>query len=69
MRGRGKTRKEILDNYGQGQMFFAPEAIERGMIDSIGNLQSELAQVNSSSPVQSNRIPIRSERRLGREVF
>jgi ClpP class serine protease len=71
-RGRGKSRKEVLDNYGQGQMYFAPEALTRGMIDSIGNLQSELTQVPATSAVQSNRVPIRSERterRLGREVF
>jgi capsid assembly protease len=61
MRGRGKTRQQILDNYGQGQMYFAPEAETRGMIDSIGNLQSELTQAVSSSAVQSNRVPVRSE--------
>lgn len=42
MRGRGKTRSQILDNYGQGMMFFTPEAKSRGMIDEIGSLQSEL---------------------------
>jgi len=70
-RGRKKTRQQILDNYGQGQMFFAPEALERGMIDSIGNLQSELTQAAATSSVQSNRVPVRSanERRLGREIF
>ena len=61
-RGRGKTRKEILDNYGKGQMYFAPEALTRGMIDSIGNLQSELTQAPATGAVQSNRIPVRSER-------
>jgi len=70
-RGRSTSRKEILDNYGQGQMYFAPEALTRGMIDSIGNLQSELTQAPVASAVQSNRVPLRSERdrRLGREVF
>jgi capsid assembly protease len=70
-RGRGKSRQDILDNYGQGQMFFAPEAKTRGMIDSIGDLQSELTQASGTSVVQSNRQSIRSQRQktIGTEIF
>lgn len=70
-RGRGKSRQDILDNYGQGQMFFAPEAKTRGMIDSIGDLQSELTQASGTSVVQSNRQPIRSHRQktIGTEIL
>jgi ClpP class serine protease len=62
-RGRGRTRQQILDNFGQGTMYFADDAVSRGMVDSIGSLQDELAQVpasqlSSSSAVRSS---VRSE--------
>lgn len=50
MRGRGKTREAVLENFGQGAMFFAEDAIARGMVDSIGNLQTELASEGVASP-------------------
>jgi capsid assembly protease len=52
MRGRDKTRDEVLKNFGQGAMFFAEDAISRGMVDTIGNLQSELAVESVSSPAE-----------------
>jgi capsid assembly protease len=65
MRGRGKTRDEVLKNFGQGAMFFAEDAISRGMVDTIGNLQSELAVESVSSPAErmSNRNRIASSLR------
>lgn len=42
-RGRDKSRSYILEDYGQGKMFFAPEAIKRGMVDAVGSLQAELS--------------------------
>ena len=35
VKGRGVTRQQIIDNYGQGMAFLAPEALTRNMIDSI----------------------------------
>lgn len=52
-RGRGKTRKEILDRFGQGLMYFGPEAVERGMVDAIGGLQDEL----ETTPVSQQDMP------------
>lgn len=39
-RGRGVKREDVLKSYGQGKMFFATQAIERGMIDEIGSLEA-----------------------------
>lgn len=50
MRGRGKSREDVLKNFGQGMMFFADDAIARGMVDSIGNLQSEMNVDGVQSP-------------------
>lgn len=53
MRGRNKTRQEVLDKFGQGMMFFAEDAMSRGMVDSIGNLQTELSmEEKSNSPAR-----------------
>ncbi|MCA9131301.1 MAG: S49 family peptidase [Planctomycetales bacterium] len=34
-RGRGVDRAKVLDRFGQGRMFFADDATERGMIDGV----------------------------------
>jgi len=60
-RGRNVTRKDVLDNFGQGTMFFAKDAKSRGMIDAIGCMQDELVQTQTAPSVQSNRVPIRNE--------
>lgn len=60
-RGRGKSRQEILDKFGQGTLYFAEEAKERGLVDSIGGIADEIATATqSSSSVQSAKA-VRSE--------
>lgn len=70
MRGRGKTRQQVLDNFGQGTMYFAADAVGRGMIDAIGSLHSEVAQVPVSQ-VQSQATPkrVRSEQLHASELL
>jgi len=64
-RGRGLSREKILKDFGQGSMYFMPEAIKRGMVDAIGSLTVELGESNSSPSsrvrnrrVGSSRMPI-----------
>lgn len=44
-RGRGHSHDYIVENYGQGSMYFMRDAMDRGMVDSIGSLQDELSAV------------------------
>lgn len=39
-RHRGVTAKEVMDRFGQGKVFLAPEALRLGMIDAVGTLES-----------------------------
>lgn len=42
--GRKTSRKDVLDNFGQGRMFFAEELIEKGMADTVATLEETLAR-------------------------
>jgi ClpP class serine protease len=42
-RGRGIKREDVLKSYGQGRMFFATDALDRGMIDEISNFDTVLS--------------------------
>lgn len=42
---RGTTYENVLESYGQGAVFVANEALERGMIDGIGTFESLLTRV------------------------
>lgn len=48
-RGRGIDRAKVLDRFGQGRMFFAPEAMERGMIDEISDWETVLGDGGKSA--------------------
>jgi len=52
-RGRGLKREDVLKSFGQGLMYFTPDAISRGMIDEIGSLDSVLADGASSTDASS----------------
>ncbi len=43
-RGRGRTVADVRANFGQGRVFFAPEAKSVGMIDRMGTFDQALAQ-------------------------
>lgn len=43
-RNRGTTVENVLENYGQGSVYTGAEALNRGMIDSIGTLESVIAR-------------------------
>lgn len=60
-RGRGVTKKVVLDTFGQGQMFDGDEAITLGMADKIGPIDQVLARASKG---RTTRATV-----LGREVF
>jgi capsid assembly protease len=66
-RGRSKSRKQILDNFGQGVMYFAPEAVDRGMVDAIGYLNSEIEESTSNGKQPSQRMAVRSAATLQKD--
>lgn len=61
-RGRGVTKKVVLDTFGQGRMFDGEQAIELGMADKIGPIDQVLARVSKSKNVTRATV-------AGREVF
>jgi capsid assembly protease len=60
-RGRGVTKKVVLDTFGQGKMFDGDEAIALGMADKIGPIDQVLQRVSKG---RSTRATV-----FGREVF
>lgn len=48
-RGRGVSPERVMSQFGQGQMFLAPEAQERGLIDAVQNWDAFLGQLKSDS--------------------
>lgn len=59
-KGRGIGAKTVEDNFGQGRMRLAADAVRLGMADRIGTLQSTLQAMVSAAPVRN---PGESERR------
>lgn len=57
--GRGISRKDVEEKFGQGRVFFAPEAIERGMADSIGTLDATIDRL--SRQVAAERLASEAE--------
>ncbi|KQS90306.1 S49 family peptidase [Rhizobium sp. Leaf386] len=53
VQARGVAREVIMNNYGQGLVFTAREALSRGMIDGIGSLDEVLAGL-AARPTSSN---------------
>lgn len=52
---RGTTPQHVRDNFGQGRMFGAKEAIDRGMADRIGTLEETIARRAEGRRVKSRR--------------
>lgn len=46
---RGAKFEEVMENYGQGKMFVAKEALKNGMIDRISTLDALIQEVKSST--------------------
>lgn len=53
-RGRGVTASVVKANYGKGRMLFGSQAIEAGMIDEIGTLESVLTSDAKQPAGKSN---------------
>lgn len=49
---RGTTRDKVISDFGQGRVFFAKEAIERGMADSIGSIQTIIERFNMTKKTE-----------------
>lgn len=47
-RNRGTDLKNVLENFGQGGVLLAKDALKSGMIDEIGTLESTIAQHNNT---------------------
>lgn len=46
--GRGITPAKVRETYGQGRMFFAPEALSRGMVDRVATLEETLDRLSGN---------------------
>jgi ClpP class serine protease len=57
--GRGVSVSEALDKFGQGDMLFGEEALEAGLVDEIGSLQSVLMESKPKSKVSFSAKNIR----------
>lgn len=53
-RGRGVKESVVIETYGRGRMLFGSQALEFGMIDSIGSLGDELTASASTSASTSS---------------
>jgi HK97 family phage prohead protease len=49
-KNRGTTKKDVLDNYGQGRMKMSQEALAAGMIDGVATLDEVVAGINKGKP-------------------
>lgn len=54
-RGRGVSESHVRENYGQGSMLFMPQAIDRGMADAVGTLQSLLSPGSAATQAITSR--------------
>lgn len=61
-RNRKTTQSNVSENFGQGRMVDAEDAIAAGMADSIGTLDQTLARFGASLPAPSQRRAIAYER-------
>jgi signal peptide peptidase SppA len=53
-KGRGVSKSTVRDTYGEGRMFSAPMALERGMIDAIATLEETISHARSGKPVRAS---------------
>lgn len=58
--GRGVTAKKVAEEFGQGRMFGAKDAIKRGMVDRVGTLDETLSRFG----VRADRSRNRAARRV-----
>lgn len=66
-RGRGVSAATVKTNYGKGRMFFGSQALEAGMIDEIGTLESVLASDQKAAAGKTSggyRMRAAADRRL-----
>jgi signal peptide peptidase SppA len=63
-RNRGITREAVLDRFGQGRMFSAGEAVERGMADRVGTFEETLARYSTggAKPSRKSRAAVERQR-------
>lgn len=57
--GRGVTASHVLDRFGQGRVFSAPDLLERGMIDSIATLDETVARLAGTRVMGSAAMQMR----------
>lgn len=54
-RGRGVSPERVMSDYGQGQIFLAPEAVERGLIDAVQSWDAFLGEIRSDTTLSVER--------------
>lgn len=54
-RGRGKKYDDVMSSFGQGSMFIASEAVDRGMLDGITTLAALVDDLNNESSLSGSR--------------
>jgi capsid assembly protease len=59
-RGRGVSRDVVLDKFGQGRMFWAHDALERGMVDAISDWETVLGKAQQSTSSVTSRKRMRN---------
>lgn len=59
-RNRKTSRKKVLDEFGQGRVFAADEAVKRGMVDGVNTFEDEVARLDRVSVRQAKAKRIRS---------
>ena len=53
-KNRGSDFNSVLENYGQGKVFVGQEALEAGMVDAIGSLDSVIEKMIEHQPIGGN---------------
>lgn len=55
---RGVNREDVLNDYGQGLVFKAEDALERGMIDAVSSFEGILAELSAARPGNTETGPV-----------
>jgi signal peptide peptidase SppA len=61
-RNRGVSKSQVNENFGQGKIFTAKEAVSLGMADRVATLESVIAELSRKTRTNSR---MRAERRFG----
>lgn len=67
-RNRGIDESQVLDNYGRGGLMVGQAAVDAGLADRIGSLESVIAELMTSSNKPSTRITAMTIRKAGAEA-